>query len=393
MTGDNRSRKPRRLFLPLAFLAVIFVLGVGTFGLHIREYVGEVSYVRANYQVPVWDRAEALVERWTADAADNMLYREDLVELDGLVQRLAGKNFVRDTDYSYSVVKDNHGWLQFITFALEPKPIVKDIAAYQALGVPIMYIQPTTKFIEGYTEFPPTLHDKTAENVAENFALLEAAGVPVLDLRAAAEADGLDKEQMFYRTDHHWRAETAFWAVGETVTAVADTFGLQLDPTGIYSDAANWQTQDYPQSFLGSQGRRVGRLYGGLDDFTLISPDFATEYTVEITQYDGKTTETLSGSFAETVLDMTKLTDPSVYTSRYNAYWGADYPVVLADNLQNEDGLTVLLIKDSYSLPYGAFLSTMTDKLYMVDLRYFDIADLAQYIGDIRPDLMLIMYS
>jgi hypothetical protein len=35
----------------------------------------------------------------------------------------------------------------------------------------------------------------------------------------------------------------------------------------------------------------------------------------------------------------------------------------------------------------------MVDKLYMVDLRYFDIADLADYIGEISPDLILIMYS
>lgn len=399
MTGDNKQtetqkqQSKRRLFLPVAFLVLIFGLGVGTFGLHIGDYVAEVSYVQANYQVPFWGRAEALVERWTADAADNLVGREALVELDGLSQRLAGKSFVRDTDYSYSVVKDNHGWLQFITFALEPKAIVQDIAAYQQLGVPIMYIQPPTKFIEGYTEFPPTLHDKTAENVAENFVLLEAAGVPVLDLRAAAEADQLDKEQMFYRTDHHWRAETAFWAVGRTADAVEEAFGLMLDPDGTYTDPDSWQRAEYPRSFLGSQGRRVGRLYGGLDDFTLLTPDFSTEYTVEITQYDGKNTETLSGSFEDAVLDMTKLTDPSVYTSRYNVYWGADYPVVRADNLQNEDGLTVLLIKDSYALPYGAFLSAMVDELYMVDLRYFDIAGLAEYIGEIQPDLMLIMYS
>ncbi|MBQ3180026.1 MAG: hypothetical protein IJB55_01555 [Firmicutes bacterium] len=385
--------KKRRWFLPVAFLTLIFGLGVGTFGLHAGDYAADAAYVQANYQVPVYQRAEALVERWTATAADNMPGREALVELDGLSRRLAGKKFVRDIDYSYSVVKDNHGWLQFITFALEPKAIVQDIASYQALGVPIMYIQPPTKFIEGYTEFPPTLYDKTAENVAENFALLEDAGVPVLDLRAAAEADALDKEQMFYRTDHHWRVETAFWAVQQTRAALAEEFGLLIDPDGYYSDPAHWQSAAYPQSFLGSQGRRVGRFYGGLDDFTLLTPDFATDYEVEITQYGGKTSETVSGTFADAVLDMSKLSAPSVYTGRYDVYWGADYPIVRADNLANEDGPRVLLIKDSYSLPYGAFLSAMVDELYMVDLRYYDIADLAGYIEEIAPDLMLIMYS
>lgn len=385
--------KMRRLFLPGVFLVLIFVLFGGTFVRHAGDYIADVRYVQANYQVPVTEKVEALVERWTATAADDMLWREELIELDGLSRRLSGKRFVRDTDYSYSVIRDNHGWLQFITFAAEPRAIVKDIATYQALGVPIMYIQPPTKYIDGYTEFPPTLHDKTAENVAKNFALLEEAGVPVLDLRVAAEADALDKEQMFYRTDHHWRAETAFWAVGQTVQAIADEFGYQLDADGYYTDAGNWRQVEYRQSFLGSQGRRVGRFYGGLDDFVLLSPEFATDYNVDITLYGGSKVESKSGDFSEAVLDMSKLSDPSVYTSRYNVYWSADYPVVHADNLGIDDGLTVLLIKDSYSLPYGAFLSVMVDDLYMVDLRYFDMSNLADYIKEISPDLMLIMYS
>ena len=53
----------------------------------------------------------------------------------------------------------------------------------------------------------------------------------------------------------------------------------------------------------------------------------------------------------------------------------------------------MLIVKDSYSLPYGAFLATMVDKLYMVDLRYYDLANLAGYIEEIQPDVILIMYS
>lgn len=389
--GRKLSLPPNAL-LPLLFLAVIFVVGFCTYGLHFKIFAREVAQVNWGEQ-PIWAGAEDLIGRWEAKGAENLAWQEQLVALDGLVARVFDKRFVRDTDYSYSIIRDNHGWLQFITFDAKPREIVRSIGDYLELEVPILYVQPPTKFIEGYTEFPPTLHDKTAANVAQNLALLAEAGVPWLDLRAAAAADGLDREHMFYRTDHHWRVETAFWAVGRTVAEAERLWGWQLDPEGYYTDLANWRQTEYRQNFLGSQGRRVGRFYGGLDDFTLLVPDFDTRFRLEKKLHTGQL-EVSQGSFEEVILDKSLLEAESVYTNRYGAYWGADYPTVLADNLLiGEEGLSVMIIKDSYSLPYGAFLATMVDKLYMVDLRYFAIDGLAQYIREVQPDLILIMYS
>ena len=320
-----------------------------------------------------------------------MALKDRLVELHGWEMNLLDKHFVRDADYSYSVVKDNHDWLQFITFTAQPRQIVQEIETIKELDIPILYVQPPTKFIDGYTEFPDTLNDHSAENVAANFALLDAAEVPYLDLRQAAEEDNLDKERMFYRTDHHWRVETALWAVGRTVQELEELFGWELDPDGAYTDPANWRVTDYGENFLGSQGRRVGPYYAGLDNFCLLTPKFDTKYHLELKQHTGELT-IYYGDFITTIINKDLLTEPSVYTNRYGTYWGADYPTVVADNLNIEDGLTVLLVKDSYGLPYGAFLSTMVDKLYM-DLRYYNIDNLPQYIEAADPDVILIMYS
>lgn len=382
-----------RIFLPLAVLVVLFVLFGGTFLQNAGEFYDDIGWVRANAEGTATDKLETLIDRWEADAASNLLYKERLVELDGLTARVLGKHFVRDTDYSYSVVKDNHDWLQFITYPAKIRPIVQNIAEYQALGYPLVYVQPPTKFIEGYTEFPATLNDQTAANATQTKEVLLAANVPYLDLREQAEEQELDKEQLFYRTDHHWRVETAFWAAGQTVAYLNEQLGLNIDADGFYCDIENWEQTTWQQNFLGSQGRRVGRLYGGLDDFTLLTPAFETDFQVILDDYDSEEQTIREGSFADTLLDWDMLNDESVYTNRYGAYWGADYPTVLADNRQNEDGPTVLIVKDSYSLPYGAFLATMVDKLYMVDLRYYDLANLAGYIKEIQPDVILIMYS
>ncbi len=394
-TAENTAAQPRprrRVFLPVTFLLILAVMFAGTFVLHFPTFRSEIGWVRANVAGSLPEQAEALVDRWTADAASNIFLQERLVELDGLAARFYDKHFVRDTEYSYSVIKDNHGWLQFITFPAQLREVVADIAAYKALGVPILYVQPPTKYIDGYTEFPPTLHDQTAANAANTKQAVLDAGVAYLDLREAAEADELDKEKLFYRTDHHWRVETAFWAAQQTAAELDELFGLGLLADPAYLDEANWRQTTWRQNFLGSQGRRVGRFYGGLDDFTLLEPDFATAFSVRLWQQTGEVTEK-DGSFADALLEQSMLTDPDVYTNRYGAYWGADYPLATADNLNIEDGPTLLIIKDSYALPFGAFLAAAADKIYMVDLRYFDINNLSSYITEIAPDAVIIMYS
>ena len=341
--GQKRRPQPRRWFLPAAFLLVIFAMCVNTYGINIVEFYNEIGKVAdgAEEKELTWyEASEALVEHWTDKTVEEMAFKDLLVELHGLEMRLLDRHFVRDADYSYSIVKDNHDWLQFITFEAQPREIVRRIEILQDLDIPILYVQPPTKHIEGYTEFPVTLNDHSDENVAANFALLDEAGVPYLDLRQAAEEDGLDKERMFYRTDHHWRVETALWAVGRTVQEIEELFGWQLDPDGDFCDPANWRKTDYGQNFLGSQGRRVGPYYAGLDDFTLLTPLFDTKFQTELKQHTGEL-KVFYGDFVTTIIDKTLLTEPSVYTNRYGAYWGADYPTLLADNLNNSRGKTV----------------------------------------------------
>ena len=179
--GQKRRPQPRRWFLPAAFLLVIFAMCVNTYGINIVEFYNEIGKVAdgAEEKELTWyEASEALVEHWTDKTVEEMAFKDLLVELHGLEMRLLDRHFVRDADYSYSIVKDNHDWLQFITFEAQPREIVRRIEILQDLDIPILYVQPPTKHIEGYTEFPVTLNDHSDENVAANFALLDEAGVP-----------------------------------------------------------------------------------------------------------------------------------------------------------------------------------------------------------------------
>lgn len=385
---DDTVKKPqvrnRKLKILLIVVFVLFVGSVSllTWGLSAKTVVSDVLNVRSNGVTETIANVEV-------DINDGLAAKEYFIDIFGGVVNLADMDFVRDTDYSYSVIKDNHGILQFMTFEAELPEIVQNIDTYTALDVPVIYIQPPTKYIEGYTVFPDAIDNKATQNADDILNYLKTKDVPVLDLRSAA-SDELDKENIFYHTDHHWTTQTAFWAVGRTVDFIKEVTGFDMDPEGYYTDIENWKAETYENSFLGSQGRRVGRLYGGVDDFTLIYPEFETDYYITGLKDDADA----EGDFNEAILEDGLLDfNDSVWTNHYAGYWGGDYSKVTVDNRLNDNGLNVLLIKDSYGLPYSAFMSTMVDEMTIIDLRYFSISDLPSYVEESDFDLILIMYE
>ncbi|RXD25174.1 hypothetical protein EJB02_22500, partial [Acinetobacter baumannii] len=70
--------------------------------------------------------------------------------------------------------------------------------------------------------------------------------------------------------------------------------GLVLDEG--YTDLNQYEQISYPQSFLGSLGKRTGYGYAGMDDFIVIKPMFETNLTYT---WDGNT---VTATFDETVL-------------------------------------------------------------------------------------------
>lgn len=326
--------------------------------------------------------------------SSNLFGEESFINLYGLVERGLGRHYIRDTNIAQSVIKDNNGQLQFITNPVDTVPYIEQISKVNAVlkekGVPLVYIQTPLKVIDGYTQMPDSIIDYATSNTDAFVEGLQAEGVDVLDLRTAAEEDQLDKSTQFYNTDHHWRTETAFWGVGKTVEYLSKNYGIDLDPEGIYTNKDSYNITTYTQSFLGSQGRRVGKYYGGVDDYNLMLPNYDTEYAVTINKSDSSTTK--EGNFEETIIKKSLLEEESVFTNRYASYFGADFPEVVIENRKSNNDLKVLILKDSFALPFSAFFSTMVGETRMVDLRYYT-GEIEDYIEAYNPDLVLYVYK
>lgn len=320
--------------------------------------------------------------------------RTSYINLYGLSARMLGKHYIIEASGSNSVVKDNNGHLEFIAAKVDTQPYVDKIAKlkeiYDEIGAKTLYVQTPVKPIEGYVEMPVGIHDFSNENSDNLLAQLQAAGIETLDLRENIKTSGLDYNNLFYKTDHHWKTETAFWATGEVKDHLNELFGFNLDPDDFYTDSSQYQSVFYKQNFLGSQGRRVGKYYGGVDDFTLMLPNYETDYSVTINKINNSSQA--EGTFEEAIVKYNLLRPKDIFTNRYAAYFGADFPEVIVKNHKADNDLKVLIFKDSFGLPFSAFFSTMVGETRLLDTRYYS-GDLEAYIREYDPDLVLYLFK
>lgn len=326
---------------------------------------------------------------------DNFWLKELYVDLYGLTEKLLGRDYIRDANPSNVVVKDQDKNLHFITFPFDYEQslnsLVEVSVALKQEEIPLLFVQTPLKVIEDYTTLPPSVVDYSRKNTDDFLSRLEENNIDFIDLRESVKEDGLDLSTLFFKTDHHWRTETAFWATDKVAEILNERYNLDLNQDGSYTDLASYNQKVYEKFFLGSQGRRVGRLYAGVDDYTLITPKFDTDYEVTINKSDSSTTYT--GTFEETILKQGLLDEKeSVYTNRYASYFGGDYPEVIIKNKLQAEGKKVLIVKDSFALPFSAFLSTMFEETRMIDTRYFK-EGLLNYIEDYQPDVVLYVYK
>ena len=100
--------------------------------------------------------------------------------------------------------------------------------------------------------------------------LASQAGVDTFDLRSPPFLESGRWEDLFFVTDHHWNADGAFLAYQTLAAELEERYGFSTDPA--YTDPDSYERTVYEDLFLGSQGKRVGSLYAGADDFTVYTP-------------------------------------------------------------------------------------------------------------------------
>jgi len=286
------------------------------------------------------------------------------------------------------VIKLSNGYLTEAVPKLDTEPYATNTLEFNEyldnLNIPFIYIQAPHKLPNDF-ELPlgyETFANRNADNL-----ISQLDDISVLDLRQLIMAEGLSHYNLFYKTDHHYKIETAFWATSKITDFISPI--LSVIPNSYLQDINNYHCDTYENIFLGSRGSRTSESFAGSDDFTVIYPKFDTYLTIDIpTKNIHKT-----GSFSETLMHTQANIALNVphQTNIYEIYLGWDVDYLKITNHFSVNDKKIFIIRDSFARPLGPFLSLQYGEVHMVDLRKNTPDGLLTHINEVNPDIVILM--
>jgi len=321
---------------------------------------------------------------------ENVPARTDFIEIYIKVQKALGSRVINGDDV---VVQMNNGSLTFLSDELteEETGICSDnligFAEFaEEQGAEFLYVQTPNKINKYDVQLPEGVEDYANSNADGLITDLFDADVPVLDLRDSIIED-LDFDQAFYASDHHWTPETGLWAAGEILEELNTRYDAGFDMSKV--DKANYEEELHEAMFLGALGKKTGLGYVPLDDMSILSPVYDTDFTMEIAAQG----HIYKGDFVRAFIDETQLEIGDYYTKNpYASYFRDDQALVHVTNHNISEGEKVLLLKDSFGISTAPFLATAIHELDVIDLRHFN-GSLEAYVEETKPDIVVVMYN
>ena len=374
----------------LLCLAAGFVLLLG--GL-LREDGASRALARQAVQAEgLTGKAEVLTGGAEGAANRDLDAKHLCVQLFGGVERLMGRRVVQDADQSLTVVKLDSGALQFVDLtagyvdAAGPAHALADFGdRLEQRGIPLLYVNAPQKIPRGDSPLPGGVTEYGNQMGDVLVETLKSRGVEVLDLRDSFE-DTPDYAAWFFRTDHHWKPGAAFFAY-QTLAPVLEAHGIYTPARCLERDS--YDIRVYEDWFLGSQGKRVGTLYAGVDDMEWWTPKESARFTLDVEEY-GIHRE---GGWDEALLFPERMEPRDWFNGNpYTLYSGGDYPLATIVNRSNPAGEDLVLIRDSMACALTPFLAQSCRTLTTIDLRYFT-GDLEETVAALDPALVMVLYS
>ena len=362
------------------------------------SFLGGEGKLETLLKTTVRERDPMVLLEGAESAVNSDLDRDHLfIQLYGGVQNLSGRRVIQDMVAGNTVAKLSTGALNFVNLgaAAQPDQAAVDAraeataefaGALEELGVPYLYVAAPQKIQRGGDTLPKGLEENGNATCDAYLEGLDRLGVDYIDLRPLFESNGIYSNWFFY-TDHHWKPEAAFFAWQYLAGELDVRYGIETP--SILTDPNNWQTTVLEDFFLGSQGKRVGSLYAGVDDFTIYTPKFDTNLTY--VNSDGSFNR--SGPFEQSVCFPERVAEKDWFNGNpYTYYSGGDYGMATMINHNNPDGPKVVLLRESFSCTMAPFLSLSCSELITIDLRHFT-GDLMETMEELEPDLVLTLYT
>ena len=346
---------------------VIFLLLI--FGLGVLSFAGLANYY-INDEIINNEWTSELGNKFETDVSSTFYKKFSFVNLNGAIRKMLGQQEMN------GVIKLKNGYLTEISEICPDEEISGYVNRIKAFSdyldhreTALVYFSAPSTVNPFDPELPSGIEDYSNINIDRLLSGLREAGVDIMDFREILYSDGIDQYSRMYKTDHHWTTEAGFYAYCLLEKYINETTGCEVDP--IISDIENYTVTKYEKWHLGSRGQRTGIYFAGIDDFSLIDPDF----DINVVDPDGHTGSIHNYFFRKEYLGNRDLT--SRYT--YDSVLGGPNFLGHYKNPDSKNNVKVMMITDSFAkavTPYMIMQFAEVNTLYN------------GYVGNITPELI-----
>lgn len=380
--------KIKNFILIVMFIVFIFIFSIGTI---LAPNIGKNIFDKKT--ISKEESKSVIISNIEKKFEENFFLRDKIVTTYNYLQ----VNILGATLFN-GFVRDNHNMIQAPTDYGQTNYASKSTISLneycESLGIPLIYVNPLCKMIDGYSELPYEIQD-ASNLIADNFLSSIFRKVDYLDLRDNIKSYKGDYNDLFYKTDHHWTIPATFWAFSQTIDYLDNNqFKGKLDTKKIYRDRVNYSTKILKNNYLGSQGNKLTSAVSGIDDFYIVVPKFKTDMKL-IQILKGKELHERKGSFQDSLIYKELITDEKSKFSldSYAAYLGYGNTEKRIINNSADNEYKVLVIGDSFSRPFSAFMSLCFKETRSIDTQKDRFTEnVKKYIKEYKPNVVIMMF-
>lgn len=376
-------KKAEKHILTICFLLFIFVgmiLNISNIKNACVSVIGDIKSLNI----------KAAVTNFESSINENFANKMEIVDVNGAFKKACGQKIANGTILgSNNQLYDEDAINEKLDLAKERESLeytsrLMDYA--ESKGIFTLYVQHPNKYNVASKELPYGL--ATTRTIIDDMYVqeLKEQGKNVIDLRESKY-----NVNTFYKTDHHWTVESAFNAnliIKEYISQSQNAYEIETD-----NKIEDYKKVTKQNSLLGSYGIRVGQYFAGKDDYSVMIPEFNTQYIYEAYDTNHKKVAEKEGPYEDVFIEKSYLDNPD-YLNKYNTYILDGTIEARAINKTSNNDTKVLLIGDSFSRPLFTFLSDGVYEIRFLDAqegRYND--SFKDYIDEYNPDILLIMYN
>ena len=228
-----------------------------------------------------------------------------------------------------------------------------------------MLISPTAVNILG-SNLPMAAPAQDQQEYIDNYAQKLDSNIKFVDTYTTLLEH--KKEDIFYRSDHHWTSLGAFYSYQK----LADVMDLSK------KDSDDYDIELVSNSFVGALSSESG-YKTKKDKVKVYIPKDENDKVVVNYEEEQKKTATLYES--------EKLEEKD----KYQVFLGGNHPLVKI-NTASTSGKTLLIFKDSYANSFVPFLTSHFSKIILVDPRYY-YEDIDELMKSENVDEVLYLYN